>query len=191
MNPTLKNLDVVYYAAYGNRKIRAGDVIIMDVHKDQKVIHRVLSVSGQGIITRGDHNISADPWILSQGQIAGRVVRATRGHKEICIHGGFWGRTYTALIRHFHRFIEVVCRIIKPLYDIMANSGILKSLPIRTRILIFHRPEGAELHLMIGEIIIGRKKPASKWQIRPPFRLVLEESALPKESDFSEAQSHI
>jgi hypothetical protein len=49
------------------------------------------------------------------------------------------------------------------------------------RLLYFKKPQGTEIQIMMGKWIIGRYIPQrDSWQIRRPFRIFIDISALPK-----------
>jgi hypothetical protein len=183
MNPTLQNLDKLFYAPYRDAKVKRGDVVVFfDHEKNIKIIHRVKNISRQGIVTMGDNNSRVDSAILKPSQILGQVRYGQRRNKWISIHGGFFGEIQAAKVGLFLMVYNALRETIKPPYHLL--SGRIK-LPIRTKILSFQRPEGEELHLLMGRVVVGRLLPGRKWQIRPPFQLFLNLSALPANSDQS------
>jgi signal peptidase I len=60
MRPTLRALDVVTISSK-IQKIRPGDIIVFPSPKNnQKVVHRVISIVPQGMVTRGDNNLCSN-----------------------------------------------------------------------------------------------------------------------------------
>ncbi|MCP3858125.1 MAG: hypothetical protein GY704_00590, partial [Phycisphaeraceae bacterium] len=75
MNPCLCELDLLEVVPYGNRPVKVGDVILfMPPGGDQPIVHRVVDVAPEGILTRGDNSLHKDPWRLTPGDITGRVL---------------------------------------------------------------------------------------------------------------------
>ena len=74
--------------------------------------------------------------------------------------------------------------LLRPGYHRLARAGIFKRwLPkqIEIRVISVNQPEGTELHLRLGRRVIGRWLPGHNgWQIRRPFRLFVDEAALPE-----------
>jgi signal peptidase I len=75
MAPTLMAADLVLIESLTTENIRVGDIIMFDApdRLGQPVIHRVISVDGGNIRTRGD-NAGIDAWTLTQENIEGKVV---------------------------------------------------------------------------------------------------------------------
>jgi hypothetical protein len=181
MNPTLQNLDKLFYAPYGDSGVNLGDVIVFrDPERKIKVIHRVVSRTPQGIVTMGDNNSKVDPHILGPDQILGRVICGRRGDDRINVFGGPLGTIQAARVRSFNKLHQTLCLILKPPYRLL--SGCIR-LPVKKRVIAFQRPEGKELQLLVGGVMVGRLRPGGQWHIRPPLRLFLDESSLPLDAD--------
>ena len=187
MNPTLKSGDGINVIPYGKRKIRIGDVIVFPIPKGyHNVVHRVISIDSQGIRTRGDNNSNIDSWTLSHDGIIGHVFRVQRGNRWRSIHGGLRGLLYSLGIRA-NRMIDIkISSLLHPAYHWLARTGALRpwlSARMQIRVLYFNRSTGTELQLIMGRRVIGRLLPdRSQWVIRRPFRLFVDEAALPKNS---------
>jgi signal peptidase I len=185
MNPTLKAGDGITVIPYGKRKISIGDVVVFPhPERNDNVVHRFVKVDSKGIRTRGDNNINLDPWSLLPDDIIGRVVSAQRKNRTITIHGQTGGRIITSTLRVIKYVNLLVSRILSPFYHWLVKSGILikynRFFP-KTRILSFNRPMGTELQLLMGNRIIGRRLPGrDQWLIMKPFRLLVDETSLPK-----------
>lgn len=185
MNPALKTGDILSIASYGSRKIRKGDIILFrNPEGEDTIVHRVLSVNSKGVRTKGDNNIEMDPWILQPDHIIGRVVSRKRNNNCARIHGGIPGGTFGFLMGVLHKFNPTVSKILHPVYHKLAESGIgiecMKFLP-KIRILSFDGPNGRELQIFMGNHLIGRRfEDGDPWQIKRPFRLVVDETTLEK-----------
>ena len=186
MNPTLREPDILFVFPYKNRDIKRGDIAVFQIpDSKRKATHRIVSVSKNGIRTRGDNNIDTDPYILEPDDIIGVVDYIQRGRKIKHIMGGNVGFLYSVLLR-FNFFPNLNLRITNllfPLYDRLSKLGVLrKILPwrIQPQVYTFQTEEGVEMQLFIGRIPIGRRSTAKKsWQIRRPFRLFIDETSLP------------
>jgi hypothetical protein len=52
---------------------------------------------------------------------------------------------------------------------------------MRPRVISFNREAGTELQLVMGQRVIGRRlEGKTRWHIRRPFRLFVDEEALPE-----------
>jgi len=185
MNPTLKSGDRLCVSPCDGQRIQRGDVVVFISPEDgSKVVHRVVSSNPSGIRTRGDNNNRVDPWLLSHDEILGRVVSAKRGNRWRRVFGGKIGQLLGVAIRAFRALDAGVSSRLRPKYNRLEMAGIFRPwLPtrIKIRVISFNRPEGTELQLLMGRRVVGRWLPGmSRWYIRRPFRLFVDESTLPE-----------
>ena len=185
MNPTLKPGVRLYVRAYHGQKIRRGDVVVfIQPGRDSKIVHRVTSVSSDGVRTRGDNCNHADDWVLRWENILGRVVAAQRGRKRLRVFGGPLGHSFAMAIRAIKSIDSLLSSLLRPFYQRLARRGVLRRwLPsrMRPRVISFKREAGTELQLVMGRRVIGRwAEGKSGWNIRRPFRLFVDEASLPE-----------
>jgi signal peptidase I len=178
MNPTLWNLDKLFYVPYEGGLVKEGDVVVINSPSGRKIIHRVQSINSLGIKTMGDNNPTADPWLLRQDQIIGKVVYVLRGRRMICIHGGFRGRIYALSFKSIRNLFIMSFQALKVPCNYLERSRLRGFLTVQTRIFAFKHPDGVELQLHMAGHVIGRRRPGGKWQIRPPFWLLLKKETL-------------
>jgi len=184
MNPTLKPGDQLWITPYNGQKIRCGDVVVFISPRDGSgVVHRVVSLDSSGFRTQGDNNNRVDPWLLSHGEILGRVFSLKR-KKRRRVFGGPIGQLLGVVIRAIKAIDVSMCSRLWPTYDRLARTDILRRwLPnnIKTKVISFDRAEGTELQLLLGRRVIGRWLPGmTQWLIRRPFRLFVDEGSLPE-----------
>jgi signal peptidase len=185
MNPTLRAGDEIWIMAYEEKKMRRGDIVVFTPpEEDSRVVHRVAAFERQGIKTKGDNNSGVDEYLLSSDHILGQVVYARRGSRLRKIYGGTTGRVIAAAIRTIKTVRNGLFILLRPAYRCLMRSGVFRgwiSYWTKTRIVTFRRLEGTELQLMVGRYVIGRLRPGrTRWQIRRPFRMFLDEAKLPK-----------
>jgi signal peptidase len=185
MNPIFKAGDRLQIVPYSQGKIRAGDVVFFISPKDgSKVVHRVISVNSNGIRTRGDNSYHEDAWVLSREHIIGRVVAAQRGKRRQRILGGPLGRLFAVTLRVIHAVESYVSFLLRPAYNELARVSIFTLLlpaQMRPRVISLNREAGTELQLLMGRRVIGRWLPGmTRWHIRRPFRLFVDEESLPE-----------
>jgi hypothetical protein len=185
MNPTLKSGDRLHIIPYDRQEIRRGDVVVFTPREgDSKIIHRVVSVSSNGIKTRGDNCNQVDPWVLSPDHIVGRVVSAQRGKRRLRVFGGLLGHSLAVAIRAIKSIDSNLTSLLRPFYQRLAKAGVFREwLPgwMKTKAIYLNHPAGTELQLLMGRRVIGRWLPGkSGWNIRRPFRLFVDEEALPE-----------
>lgn len=174
MNPLLKNADRLVYIPYSKERLRKGDVIIFtSANTSKMVVHRIISARDSIITTKGDNNNYSDVESIYTSQIIGRVIYARRGPRKINIYGGMTGRIQ-CIINKSLEFRKMLFRPLRPIYNFMTKSGVVRFLRIRPQVLVFSRPSGTEIQLLVGKRVVGRKPPLGNWQIKPPFRLFLD-----------------
>ena len=185
MHPLFKAGDRLQIVSYDQRKIREGDVVVFISPEDgSKVVHRVISVNSDGIRTRGDNCNYEDGWGLSREHILGQVVFAQRGSKQFRVLGGPLGTSYAMAIRTGKNIDSILSSLFRPFYQRLARRGALRRwLPsgMKPQVISFKRDAGTELQLVMGRRVIGRWLPSKTgWNIRRPFRLFVDEGALPE-----------
>ena len=185
MYPALKASDTIHVLLCGGKQIRRGDVIVFSTqNSNDMVVHRVVSISGRGLRTRGDNNNDIDSCFLSPDRVIGRVVHVQRGDRLLTIYGGTRGLLYASAIRFLCNIDSVISSFLNPAYHRLAKTGLLRRwLPdeMRMRVLSFNRSDGMEFQLLMAGRVIGRLLPGkNEWFIRRPFRLFVDEASLPQ-----------
>jgi signal peptidase I len=98
MYPTFKAPEIIYFEPYGTREVRRGDVIIFDNPcVPISVTHRVIAAGPGGIRTRGDNNLSPDPWTLTREDLTGRVVFSRRDRRCRRVLNGMPGAAFASI----------------------------------------------------------------------------------------------
>jgi signal peptidase I len=188
MNPVLNSPDILHVRPYGRTTIKCGDVVVFpSPAAGFKIVHRVVSVDGNEVRTKGDNNSGVDSWTLRSEKIIGRVEWIEKAGKRIWIYGGWRGRAQADALKAARLFRSGVRFVLKPFYRRLARNRALKrwlSELSLTRVISISRPEGIELQLLLGRRVIGRR-PAGRryWHIRRPFLFVVDENSLPHVSE--------
>ncbi len=73
MYPTLLPLDIVFVNPVPTI-INEGDIIVFRKY-DMVIIHRVVEVTKEGYITKGDANPTKDPWIVKKEEVLAKVLQ--------------------------------------------------------------------------------------------------------------------
>jgi signal peptidase len=191
MNPTLRELDLLWIEPYGNRPVRAGDVVCYrSPEENVNLVHRVVSVGGRGtggmkdgIRTRGDNNPTDDAGVLQVGDIIGRVVAAQRGPRLRLIRGDHAGRMIAWSVRLRRPILGVVTGVASGAYQGLVRSGPFGALlpgGLKPRPVCFLGRGAAMFKLLMGRRTVGHYDDhLSRWRIRRPFRLFVDEHSLP------------
>ncbi len=73
MLPTFQKGDMII--VFGNDEIKVGDIIVFSVpDRQDPIIHRVYSITGSIIQTKGDNNQYVDPWQTTLQNVKGKAV---------------------------------------------------------------------------------------------------------------------
>lgn len=184
MKPIFRDGDGLTVEPYFGRKRRVGDIVVFrHPEDDQIVIHRIVSVRKDAIRTRGDHNTQLDPWVLEPGEIIGKVVSAWRGNRRIEVWNGPAGQIHSLACTFYRKMDDWVSSLLHPSYRWLSHMGLVRKLMggnSRIRILPLQRPDGVEYQLLFRNYPIGRRRPGSStWEIKRPYRLLIDESTLP------------
>jgi signal peptidase I len=181
MNPLLQRGDTLLVAPYSSQEVQPGDVVVFqDPHRGQ-VVHRVVAVTAEGLITKGDNNPTVDDRLVAPQDILGRVTGLERQGRTLPVPRKAPATLYLLKVRHW--LDRVFSRLLQPVYDRLAQSGVCRRLLcslIKPRLVFVPRPEGPEGQLWLGNFLIGRKMSHhSQWSIRRPFGLWVDEAGLP------------
>jgi signal peptidase len=73
MDPTFYKGDMIIVT--GENNIQIGDIIVFNVPDRQyPIIHRITSITGDVITTKGDNNLYQDPWQTPKENVSGKAV---------------------------------------------------------------------------------------------------------------------
>jgi len=72
------------YVKQGAKDLSIGDVIVFTLNKNKEyIVHRIISINGSKIFTRGDNNSSIDKTIIDSKNIIGRVEAIVKNGQKI------------------------------------------------------------------------------------------------------------
>ncbi|HYN16284.1 MAG TPA: S24/S26 family peptidase [Terriglobales bacterium] len=110
MLPALWPGDLVVIRSAALAELSRGDLVLF-LRQDRFFVHRVLAVSGSGLLTRGDALSAADPPVSSQ-ELLGRVVSVRRNGRLLPpLPPGWLARTLACIVRHSTRVHNLVMRL--------------------------------------------------------------------------------
>ena len=185
MNPTLKDLDIVEFVPYRDREMKRGDVVVIQPTdgEEQKVIHRIVTIKGQAIITQGDNNLERDREDLAPSNILGYVTSVRRRNQHLKIQQGMVGYIRFLWIHSQKKLYADLLRSLRYPYQwLYSSESVIRvfSRFLNYRTVVYDGSEKSEIHLFIGPFQIGRLRHGSNsWEIMPPFRLMIDPSLLP------------
>jgi hypothetical protein len=168
---------------YGGAPVRPGDVIYFQAQGgSHAVVHRVMAVTPEGLRTRGDNNPADDVELLPLGEVKGRVVAARDGRGMRTIAGGWRGQLVRCRAAAGTSMTNAAARTLHRAYHGLARSGVVQRLcpgRLRPRVYAFRARKRAILRLMLDRREVGRYLDwQQKWQIRRPYRLLVDAEML-------------
>jgi signal peptidase I len=184
MNPTLCQTDLLEIQPYREENPKVGDVILfLPPNHDYYVVHRIVSLSTAGIKTRGDNCSNVDSWFLKRENIYGRVIAAHRGETSRKIANGFMGMVARKFCQIRRVTIRLLAMLLGPVYRYFSVSGLLRWLipsRLHPQVASFKSNNNDSYKLIVGKWVIGFYDDTQhKWQIKRPYRLIVNESSLP------------
>jgi signal peptidase I len=183
MNPTLWQGDLLEVIPYHRTSIKVGDIIIFNSpHEEEFIAHRVVSISPDGIITKGDNNGHCDQWRLRNSAIIGKVIAATYSMKRRTLREGLLGLLLARSFYSMHEIFRGGCHHMSPIYKFGASRDVLcrlGTLFIKPKIAIFKGNGKSSIMLLSGKHIIGRYNyNINRWNFFKLYRLFIDEDAL-------------
>jgi signal peptidase I len=178
MSPVMKPGDgIVVDKSVKIKDFRVGDIICYRPEGyEYYIVHRIVEIKKDGVITRGDNNSDKDPYLINVDFDPLFVSGIRRGNKTIKVYGGFPG-----YLNHKKNLIFKFLRVhiksyIKRILDRIAESEILYFInPFHSKIKVLnYKMELQEYQIMlVGKKQIGRKNKGQSWNIRHPWKLFI------------------
>ena len=185
MHPTLRPGDgIELYTYKTTSEIKVGDVIVYPhPNGTTDVVHRVIRIMPDGVITRGDNNNRTDPQRIRFDDIIGKVIAAKRRTRRLVIRGGRAGYL-THKLMLFRKYVSP--RALLPfrlVSNLTAASGLFHIFhsALDLRIIHIEKNRKSVRILVSGNRPIGRQIAGSaEWRIRFPYKLFVDKRRLEK-----------
>ena len=186
MNPTLKPGDGLDLYTYTDpAEMRVGDVIVYPhPFRTIDVVHRIIEIRDDGVITRGDNNNKIDPYTVQFDDIIGKVIAAKRKNRLTPIKGGKTGFYIHKLMLFRKYFLLYGLMPLRFVSNIIAASGIFNVFHsvFNVRIIHIKRDHQRQLILVSGNRAIGKQLAGTgEWQIRFPYKYFVSKRRLEKQ----------
>lgn len=183
MHPTFQELDLLSYQR--NCPVRAGDVVaFVNPVVPRTVVHRVVRVTGRGLVTRGDNAAVADPYLVPVSHVLGVVRWCHRNGISQKVLGGAAGRRTARghiVSRHGRRVLGAAAG---PLYRYMVSRRVISrwtSPLFELRLSAYLRSDGREFQLHHNGRAVGVRSPgAQHWHLDFPYALLVDPDRLPE-----------
>ncbi len=161
---------------------RAGDIIVFPHHfAAMDVVHRIIKITPDGMITRGDNNNRFDPKVIRFEDMAGKVVAIKRGSRLITVKGGTYGLLIHKIMLLRKYFMLYGLRPLRFLSRVIAASGVLTVFHpfVKTKVIYFKRNDRTIVTLWVGNRTVGTQQPDSgRWEIRFPYKYFIDTDRL-------------
>jgi len=183
MYPTLRAGDGLKLEPYKNvSEVRVGDVISYPYPgRPYDVVHRIIKLSADGVITRGDNNNKIDPYVVPYDEIIGKVTATKRKTRMITIKGGGTGFAIHKIMLFRKYFMQYGLAPLRCLSNMLAASNLLTIFyPLfKTRVINIKRNGKTTQLLVIGKKAIGKQlSDSGEWQIRFPYKYFIDKNRI-------------
>lgn len=109
MIPALWPGDTITVRCHDPAELRCGQIVLYK-RGEKLIAHRITSLHDGFITTRGDSLLQDDP-LMTESDIVGFVMSASRNGRCIPLHQFFWQRVCSMVIRHSDVCLRVVLRL--------------------------------------------------------------------------------
>jgi len=142
----------------------------------RRVVHRVMAVRPEGLVTRGDANPRADEGFVTADRLEGLVTGLERRGRLVSVHGGRRGLADAAIARIVHRTWRYIRRFASLPYALVRASGLAKFIwNPQLRTISLRTPQGPLIKTRCGKHTVARWWPRSgRFECRKPYDLVIE-----------------
>jgi hypothetical protein len=186
MKPTFLPGQLLYVRT-GTKGIQAGDIIVFkDPSKDSLVVHRVVSLSSTGFITRGDNNIHYDTCPVGPEQIVGRVGLVEDGGNIRVVPRGKLLLLKKRVKWGLFRAGKLMGIIFRGPYLLLKKSKICRQVLFKffsrnIKIIQLKTPEGWLYKVMYKDRTVGRWWPKTEqFYCQKPFDLFISPKEIEK-----------
>jgi len=179
MAPLFKPGDLLCASRPVLGNIHPGDIVIVNwgssINHPENVVHRVVSISQNNLITQGDNNLKTDSEVASNNNLVGLVIAFGRQSHIYSVRGGRPGLFYSHLVHLRNYTWMLIKRPGRRIYRKVQQSGLIAKVwrPTLNRIQIM-TDEGPLVKYRYGSRTIARWWPQQKrFDVVKPFDLVL------------------
>jgi hypothetical protein len=167
---------VIFYLHTDVHNLVRGDVIVFTNPSNMGfIVHRIVSSSTEGMITRGDHNRLSDSSPITMDQIIGKVELAENKHGTKSISDGLLG-LWKARIWHIVFWLDRLARRVFWVPYQLVHSSRLVSLIWHPRILklLVQIGDGSQVKFIYKQCTVATYDPYNqRFDCCKPFDLVI------------------
>ncbi len=179
MYPTLRSGDGIILEPFKSEaNLKVGDIILYSRSDGlSDIVHRIIRIEKDGVITRGDNNNRIDPGTVPFSNIIGKVISAKRGDKTVRIYSGTPGMAVHRLMLLRMYLRPAVLYIPRIVINLIADLRLFFFVHRFINIKIIHiKRDGTDGKLLyyknrvIGKTIEG----PDKWKIFLPYNIFID-----------------
>lgn len=164
MNGTFKPGDWLQIEETAWNAIRRGDVIVFKPQAQESsstIVHRVMSRSCRGLVTRGDANPEPDIHPVAEIECMGRVVAFERAGRKRTVRNGMRGRIHVWRLRAGRILLRSLTRPFRLFFKLVREHGWLASLYSESiQEVHFNTPDGLLVKFILKGKAVGTWWPA-------------------------------
>ncbi len=181
MYPTLKAPDFLDVEPYNGKNPRRGDVACFhDPVKGIRVVHRIMAVHADGLLTRGDNNSENDPFPVPMSAVEGRVTAVHGQGRHRPVAGGLAGMcvyAYARISRILRNTRNIVLRRLDGYLHIKSMLRFFGQGRLRLRFVLFGKVPGGAMKVFVDDKCIGQYV-HRQWHMDAPWRWLVDPSRL-------------
>jgi len=179
MRPLFKPGDLLCAQKSVLENVCLGDIVIIDSRSEKKetgyIVHRVISVKRDYLITQGDNNLKTDSQIVTIDNLVGLVTSFGRQNHVYSVKGGILGLFHARLIFTRNFIWQIIKRLGWRVYSWIPKSGLFARVwqPMITKIYLT-TDNGPLIKYCHGNRTVARWWPEKKhFDVVKPFDLVI------------------
>lgn len=160
-------------------EIRAGDVVVFrgtnHLGEADELAHRIIAVTPQGLIARGDDNPGPDSTQITAENLVGKVTHVLRDGRKRAVRGGQMGLLRARLLHARRPLRAVAASIGRGLYQRLRASKLVMRLwrPRISRIQISTENGPLVKYVCCGRTVAEWWPESKRFQCRKPYDLVI------------------
>lgn len=178
MRGTFRDGDYLQIAETGTENLKRGDVVVFleqseDNKKKDNIVHRIVSIRKDRIITRGDYNLLADKNVLDPVHLIGKVLGYERGGKYRTVANKFSGYLRSRRIRSVLLIRRGILLLTRPFYNLIKKSGIVPRIwkPLLIKIILTADSKTYTKYIHRGKTVAQINN--GRVKIKKPYDLIL------------------
>ena len=193
----LRSGDVVIFRRLKHQELTGGNCqvgdgsqtselhVMEEAQTEDELVHRVIAIQSDGLVTRGDNNAYADAALVTADNLIGQVTYLERGKKLHPVHGGWVGLWRIRLLRTWKFYLwKHIARIGSVPYHWLNSSGWVARIwhPSFVKLQLLYEGGTLVKYIYRGRVIARWWPQRVRFDCQKPYDLVLHCPELPRDS---------